>query len=233
MDQTLLGTPKTNPCLALANDYLELVLAGSRHRASASILEAVERGVSIREVYLHVFQPVQHEIGRLWQLNRISVAQEHLCTAITQLVMSQLYPRTFSGARNGRSLVATCVGGELHELGVRMVADFLELEGWDTYYLGSNTPHDAVVQQMIDVGAELLAVSVTMPFHLDRAARLIHTVRGDARCAAGKILVGGLPFNLAPDLCHRVQADGTARNAKLAVDAAAQLVGLTPVKPGG
>ena len=28
---------------------------------------AVEDGVPVRDVYLHVFEPVQHEIGRLWQ----------------------------------------------------------------------------------------------------------------------------------------------------------------------
>ena len=45
-------------------------------------------------------------------------------------------------------MVATCIGGELHEIGIRMVADFFEMEGWDTYYLGANTPADAVVAEL-------------------------------------------------------------------------------------
>ena len=65
------------------------------------------------------------EVGRLWQMNRLSVAQEHYVTAATQLIMSQLYPLVFRTARRDRRIVAACVGGELHELGVRMVADRL------------------------------------------------------------------------------------------------------------
>jgi methanogenic corrinoid protein MtbC1 len=61
------------------------------------------------------------------------VAQEHYCTAATQLIMSQLSPRLFGRDRIGRRLVVTCVGDELYELGMHMVADFFEMEGWDAY----------------------------------------------------------------------------------------------------
>ena len=77
---------------------------------------------------------------RYWQMNRLTVAQEHYCTAATQMIMSQLYPYIFEGERNGRVLVATCVAENLHEIGVRMVTDFFEMDGWDTFYLGANVP---------------------------------------------------------------------------------------------
>ena len=104
------------------------------------VLDAVNSGVPVRDIYLQVFQPAQYEIGRLWQTNRISVAQEHYCTAATQLIMSQLYPLIFSSPRNGLRMVAACVQGDSHELGLRMVSDFFELEGWDTLFLGASTP---------------------------------------------------------------------------------------------
>ena len=93
------------------DDPLRLLLRGNRQAASQLILTAVARGVTVKDIYLHVFQRTQYEIGRLWQINRISVAQEHFCTAATQLIMSQLYPHIFRTERVGRRLVATCVGG--------------------------------------------------------------------------------------------------------------------------
>ena len=42
-----------------------------------------------------MFQCSQYEIGRLWQMNKLTVAQEHYCSAATQLIMSLLYPRIF------------------------------------------------------------------------------------------------------------------------------------------
>ena len=123
----------------LGQRYLGLLLAGNRHEASQLVTEAVKDGAPIKTVYIEVFQNSQYEIGRLWQLNEISVAQEHFCTAATQLIISQLYPYLFSHNKTGHRLVVACTGGDLHELGVRMVADFFEMEGWDTFYLGANT----------------------------------------------------------------------------------------------
>jgi methanogenic corrinoid protein MtbC1 len=208
---------------ALAVDYLDALLVGQRRRAVSLALDAVEEGISIEDLYLQVFQPVQHEIGRLWQINEISVAQEHYATAVTQLVMSQLYPRIFATERSGHTLVAACVGNELHEIGIRMVADLFELHGWDTFYLGANTPVASVVETVEEHGADLLAVSVTMTLHLQQVERLIEAVRAST-VGGVKILVGGYPFNLVPDLWQRFGADGYAPDAKRAISLAAAAV---------
>jgi methanogenic corrinoid protein MtbC1 len=198
----------------LAAEYLGILLRGDRAAAGHSIMSAVDSGTPVRDVYLHVFQPTQREIGRLWQTNQISVAQEHFCTAVTQMVMSQLYPRIFSTEKNGRRLVAACVGGELHEIGLRMVADFLELEGWDTYYLGANMPPGSVVQVIADRAADILAISTTMTFHLGQVAELISAVRASPDAGAARILVGGYPFNVAGGLWRQMGADGYAASAE-------------------
>lgn len=213
----------TEPHAPLARAYIEALLDGRRHEASRLVLEAVDNGVSVRDVYLHVFQRSQHEVGRLWQLNRLSVAQEHYCTAATQLVMSQLYPRIFSSERNGHTLVATCVAGDLHEIGLRMVADFFEMEGWDTFYVGANAPAASVVQAVVERGADVLAVSATITSHVRQLRELVAAVRADERARGVKILAGGYPFNVAPGLWREVGADASAADAAGAVEAAARL----------
>jgi MerR family transcriptional regulator, light-induced transcriptional regulator len=150
-------------------------------------------------------------------------AQEHYCTAATQLIMSQLYPRIFSGERNGQTLVATCVSGDLHEIGVRMVSDFFEMEGWDTYYVGANAPTESVVRTIADRRADVLAISATITSHVRTLKQLIATVRADAACNGVKVLVGGYPFNLAPELWREVGADASAPDAAMAVEMAARL----------
>lgn len=215
---------RTDDLAELARNYLRLLLIGKRVDASRIILEAVENGASIRDIYLEVFQRSQREIGRLWQLNRITVAHEHYCTAATQMIMSQLYPKIFASERNGRSMVATCVGGELHEIGVRMVADFFELNGWDSYYLGSNVPADSVRRALIERRAELLAISATMTFHLPKVTELIEAVRKDPELRNVRIMVGGYPFLRSENLYRQIGADGFAVSAEDAVRAAAGLV---------
>lgn len=206
---------------SLARQYLEALLAGDRQTASRLVLDATEQGVGVKEIYLHVFEPAQHEIGRLWQLNEVSVAQEHFCTAATQMVMSQLYPLLFAAEKGGGSLVATCVQSEMHEIGVRMVADFFEMEGWDTYYLGASTPTQSVVNTLIERKAHVLGISASMTYHLRAVTSLIEAVRAADACREVKILVGGYPFNVSSDLWKKIGADGYACSAQEAIELAA------------
>lgn len=214
----------TMPLHALAVTYLEALLQGDRERASRLILDAVQEGTEVGDIYRYVFEPCLHEVGRLWQLNRVSVAQEHFCTAATQLIMSQLYPAIFETPKRGCRVVATAVGDDLHEIGVRMVADFLEMAGWDTYYLGASTPAESVVHTVAEREADLLLISATLTLHVSKVATLIRLIRSTARTASVKVLVGGAPFNVAEGLWERIGADGHARDAQEAITLAAQLV---------
>jgi methanogenic corrinoid protein MtbC1 len=204
------------PLAPLARAYLQSLLRGDRHIASKLMLNAAENGIAVRDLYLQVFQPAQYEVGRLWQVNQLSVAQEHYCTAATQLIMSQLYPYVFGGEKTRGAIVAACVNGELHEIGVRMVSDFLEMDGWHTYYLGANVPAPAVVQSVVQRQARALAISATLTPHVRKVESLIAAVRRTPECSRVKILVGGFPFKTDPDLWKIIGADGSAPDAQAA-----------------
>ncbi|MDZ7718220.1 MAG: cobalamin-dependent protein [Balneolaceae bacterium] len=214
---------KENELGNLAVSYFNSLMDGDRRTASRLILDSVEEGVSVKDIYMYVFQPTQYEVGRLWQVNEISVAQEHFCTAATQLIMSQLYPHIFNTERVGKSIVATTIGGDLHEIGIRMVSDFFEMEGWDTFYLGANSPAADVIDEIINREADMLAVSVTMSNFLSNAKELIKSVRQNLECGDVRILIGGRPFKIYDRFWEKFGADGFAENAHEAVEIANRL----------
>ena len=179
----------------LSTHYLEALLAGERRVASRLVLDAVDQGTSVKDIYINVFQRSQDEIGRLWFTNRVSVAQEHFCSAATQMIMSQLYPHIFATEKIGRRLVVACVGGELHEIGARMVADFCEMDGWDTYYLGANAPATSIVEAVETGEWTFQGLSATMPFHRKPLREIIARVRESRAVKGIKILVGGYALN--------------------------------------
>ncbi len=208
--------------LPLAQDYLDALLAG-RHRDSRILVEAAaDSGLELPDLYLRVFEPVQQEVGRLWQLNRISVAQEHFCTAATQSAMAQLYPRFLTGDPGRRRLVATCAGQELHEIGLRMVTDLLEIDGWDTQYLGSNIPLESILTMLRKEPPAALAVSATIAGNLGAARTLIEGIRGEPALESLPILIGGYPFRISQRLTRLIGADASASDARGAVEAAAR-----------
>ncbi|MDQ5984797.1 MAG: hypothetical protein CSYNP_00493 [Syntrophus sp. SKADARSKE-3] len=212
------------PFSEISRKYLNALLSLETNQAKELILRAVEEGVSVKDIYLHVFQPVQYEVGWLWESGVISVGREHYCTNATQLMMSMLYSRVFSGATDGRRLLAACVQGELHELGLRMLSDFFEMEGWNTDYMGANTPNESIVSALEEIKYDLLAINVTMNDRLEDAKKLIDAVHASTKARNTLILVGGYTFLNVDSIWLKIGADGMAADAKLAINMANELV---------
>ncbi|MDP2400825.1 MAG: cobalamin-dependent protein, partial [Actinomycetota bacterium] len=206
----------------IAGHVLDLLLLGHKEQASKYILETVNAGTSIRDCYLKIIQPLQYEIGRLWHAGKISVGQEHYVTAASQMIMSQFYPAIMDHPSSGKRIVTACISGEQHELGLRMVSDLLELEGWDTMFLGANTPLSTIPETVLEWKAGLLAISVTLSTHLDKLEQLIQLCR--IQTPATKIMVGGYPFNLDKHLWHKMGADGYADDAVSTIGVAGKLL---------
>lgn len=189
--------------------FLHALLQGERQGALGVAREALRIAAHPTDVYVELFQRSLEEIGRRWQLNRITVAQEHMATALVQFVLAQLYSSLdLSAPLRGNALI-TGVEGELHQVGANLVADALELDGWRVRFLGTNVPHDGIVAAAEEMKANLIGISATMLFNVDPVARLVESVRS-AKGAAPRILVGGSAFRSAPHLWMEVGADGSA-----------------------
>jgi|AntRauTorcE11897_2_1112592.scaffolds.fasta_scaffold00437_4 methanogenic corrinoid protein MtbC1 len=212
------------PLFDEARKYLDLLLSGDRKKAAQLIRKLVDDGTSIKDIYEHIFQKTQYEVGALWQTNQITVAHEHFCTAATQLIMSQLYPEIFATKKTGKRLVSCSVGSELHEIGIRMVTDYFEMEGWDTYYLGANMPDNHLIASIKETKADLLAISITIPLHISKAKNLIEKIRLESEFEQMKIIVGGYPFKIVPNLWKKVGADASALSANEAIEIANKLI---------
>ena len=126
--------------------------------------------------------------------------------------------------RRGKTLVAVCVSDELHEMGVRMVADFFEMDGWNTYFIGANTPTQSLIAAVKERKADVVALSSTMSFHLPSVDHHIRSLRQDPDTRHVKIIIGGYPFNIVPGLWQKVGADAYAGSADEAVAAGNRLV---------
>lgn len=198
--------------------FLEAVLAGNRRTAFGVIDRALDAGMDLRALYLEVFQPALREVGRRWELNLITVADEHLATAITQAAMARLYDRLFSAASlGGRLLLAACADNERHEVGLRMICDILEMEGWDTVFLGATVPLDDLVRMVRDRRPDVVALSASIAPHLPRVREAVRVIREEVP-EPPLIAVGGRPFVEDPGLALRVGADLTAPDAAAAAE---------------
>ena len=216
-----------DPFSAIAQSYLAALLVPDREKARKIISDALASGKTVPDIYLRVFQPVLRETGRLWQIHKLSIAKEHFVTASVQLSITRLHYQVISsrkGELRGKTIVTACVGEELHDVGIRMVTDFFEIDGWNTYHIGANIPAQSLIEAVKDRNPEVLAISLTIPTYIPVVHYLIRSLRADPKTAKVKILVGGYVFNVVPDLWKQIGADAYAADAGEAVVAANRFV---------
>lgn len=194
--------------------YFDALRAGDRRRAFGVVSDARAGGLDVQGLYMDVLQPAMREIGRLWQQNEMTVAEEHLATAITQMVMARTYDEIAASAPTSPySAIAACAETERHELGLRMICDLLERAGWDTTYLGASVPTDSLVRLTSERRPDALVLSASITPHLAQLQRTIAAVRQSMGSAAPYIVAGGRPFLDDEGLAIRLGADATARDA--------------------
>lgn len=139
--------PNGPPIAEVAREFLEAVLTFREEAAVRVADAALAGGLSWKDLYLFVFSPALVRVGELWEEGELSVGAEHLITGITMRLVHRLSMNLpVSPSEDAPSAVVGCVEGELHTLGGRMAADFLQAQGWRVWYLNGFLPLEHLME---------------------------------------------------------------------------------------
>src|SRR5579883_111928 len=219
------STANNVPAVTLLKDaYVAAQLRGDRREAMRLVMDdGLARGVPVPALYLEVVASAQRDIGVMWQENRISIADEHLATAISQLVIAQLYTRLPRRRAAGKRVLIACVPDELHELGARITADFFEMDGFEVRYLGASVPAESLADMAAAYRPHVVGLSVSMSFHVDQARACVAALR-EALGDAFLLAVGGRAFEWSPGLVSQFGAEIYGPDVRACVSSARQLL---------
>ncbi len=193
------------------------LLCGDSQRAQELFDSCIQGDTSILDVELHLVQPALYQIGRDWQANIISVAQEHLATSTAITVMAHAFSMTEPVMPNGKKALFACVQGNEHDVGLRIVADAFELRGWEVTLLGANTLADDLIEQVLSICPDLVGLSLAFPHHLQIVHNTIAQLRKQLGHNCPAIMVGGLAVNAYEQVTPILGADVAAVDANDAV----------------
>jgi methanogenic corrinoid protein MtbC1 len=174
-------TPAPPPPEALADAataYVHALLARDDRQARAQIEGLVHRGVRIVDIYTLVLAPALEEIGELWSLEQVSVAEEHYATEVTAQLLTELAPDRRLAPTRGRLAVVTASPDELHAIGARMLADLLERGGWEVIALGAAAPADALADLVATECPDVVALSTSTVGRLPGAEEAVGMLDG-------------------------------------------------------
>jgi methanogenic corrinoid protein MtbC1 len=175
-----------------AESFLHALLDADR-RVAADVTHAAIAGLPDAITVLDgVITPAMHEIGRLWEIGDITIADEHLATAIANqalpLLFANLAPSRTNPTPAPRVLLA-CAYPENHSLGLRMIADVLDANGFDVRYAGANVPVEDLPRALARHRPDLVALGATLELSRPGLEQAVESVRAVA--PELPILIGG------------------------------------------
>ncbi len=193
---------------------------GDKQQVEDLLIARINSGMSVVDTNVTLIQPAMYEVGRLWQTNQISVAQEHMATAICQNVMSRTFALADFSAKHEQRALFACVEGNHHGLGLRMVSDAFDINGWQADYLGEDTPTESIIKQLDQNRCDLLGVSISLPNQFKSLRQLAEALKAEFGNNGPALMVGGQSMNMIDDLWKQINADLYATDAKTAIEIA-------------
>lgn len=212
-----------SPYARTAQRFLLAVLEGNGDDALEVVERALADGATLVDVHDSVLLPVLQEIGRMWLLGEAPIADEHFASQMAAQVLVMLQRRIPKPPADAKHAVTFAVQGNLHDLGIRIVSQRLQLAGFRVTALGADMPASDLPWAVADRQVDLLAVSATMLLHLGHA-RAVVEVRNRQMPSRPPVLLGGAPFARLPDLHVRLGADAGAADPAAAVREALRLM---------
>lgn len=182
---------------------------------------ALASGMDPSEIYTDVLGPALVGVGERWHDGEISVASEHLASAVASRIIGRLGPRFLRKGRSRGRVIITEPEGERHSMPAAMLSDLLRGVGFEVTDLGADVPAEALAE-VVERTDSLVAVciSATRPGSDREIRAAIDAVRGVTDVL---VLVGGAAIADA-DHATVLGADGWAPDGSGAVQLVADRV---------
>lgn len=187
-----------DPPGVLAERFLQLALDGDLPAARRLILGADDVGLPLQVLFLDVLCPALVTLGAGWQRGEIAVAQEKEISELARELIVELTLRGVGEREPAEAhLVAGCVAGELHELGLRMVCGLLRTRGLGVHFLGVDVAPDFLAEAIALRRPRAVLLSATRDDALPALPAALAAVR--AAGSTAPVLAGGQAVARHPD----------------------------------
>ena len=109
-----------------------------------SILQKAKFSESPKDIIMKLVQPILLKVGGLVLSGGLSIAQEHLLSALLRdylgSIFQSLSPYAHSSRSSSKNVLLTTREGDLHEFGILLSAILTTVHSYRTHYLGPNMP---------------------------------------------------------------------------------------------
>ena len=199
----------------LSKSYSKSALEGDE-TACAEVFDVAFRAhASMLDIYQLLITPAMTAIGEWYKEGIIDESQEHMASAITERMLAKAMHITGPARLNGRCCLLGCAANSYHVIGLRMISDYLRLNGWRTLFLGANVPLHSFVSTVKTHRPDLVLLSCMASEGMPDTIGLIHALtRLRTQDQDFTLGVGGLAANHNVEQIIGAGSDFVARDLR-------------------
>jgi 5-methyltetrahydrofolate--homocysteine methyltransferase len=220
-DKNRLRRLKVNDFKALS----ESVIKGDIKVAVAETQSALDAGVGVQDILNKGLIATMDEVGERYSKGLIFVPQMLRSARAMQECTKLLKPFFQEGdvTSKGKVLIGT-VNGDLHDIGMNLVAMMMEGAGFTVTSLGVNVSPEKFVQKTQEIEPDIVAMSALLSTTMPAMPRTIEALHKAGLRDKVKVMIGGAP--VTKEYAQKIMADSYASDAGSAVAKAKKLLGV-------
>jgi methanogenic corrinoid protein MtbC1 len=188
-------------------DFMNAFNEENKDKCVETALNLIDGKMTLPQLYEEVLAPALYSIDECKDDD--CIWREHIKTSIIRTVIECMYPHVIEFKKNtpplGIKVILACPEKEYHEIGLRMVDDLFSILGYETIFIGTNTPKNQVLNAVMKIKPKYLAISVTDYYLLFEADKMINNIKSSL--SSVKVIVGGRAFKYNLESVEKIGGD--------------------------
>ena len=177
----------------MKEEMLKLLIRNDTN-SLVDIFERYSQFFGLLKFYERLLAPVMHKVGELWNVGKLDVATEHVCSNAAHTlvkIINERVSRNPVANRKALKILICTPEGEYHSLGCMVIESFLRSKGHSVSNIAPSVPSDAIIAFASKFSPDLIMISITLGNNIGAANKLINKIL-ESRINVPPILVGGI-----------------------------------------
>lgn len=205
--------------MAIVNQINEMLQKGKAKDVKALVKQALDEGVSAKEILNEGLIAGMMEVGDKFKENKIYVPEVLIAARAMNQGTAILKPYlTKEGVEPVGKAVICTVKGDLHDIGKNLVKMMLEGVGIECVDLGVDADGEKVVNAVKESGAKVVCLSALLTTTMVNQKEIIEALKAAGLRDSVKVMVGGAP--VTQKFADEIGADAYTADAASAAEVA-------------
>lgn len=210
--------------MEILQEITKAVYDGEEQTTVELVKKALAEGLKAQDIVDQGLVKGLHECGAGYEAGEKFIPEMLMAAEAMKASMAILKPHLAAGETvAGAKVVLATVEGDVHDIGLELVATMLGSAGFEVNFMGPDVETSRIIDAVKQDKPQLLGLSALLTNTMDVMPVILKQLEKEGLRNSLKVIIGGAP--VSQDFANLIGADGFAYDAAAAVPVAKKLVG--------